>query len=187
MKIRIAFYVFVSLAVTGCVTVRTQPITMGALEGEKYETSRTYAATVDQTWEAVVDVMQRYPITTIEKASGLLITDWVDGASEIFYAEYVGKREMLKDRTKLNIKVSQVTGGIRVTVNQYVKLFAPASSVIAVMEDPIAGTTVPYPPVYEWRDVSGIKDLPTRTSSKQEREILDAVEAKLKEHSEGTR
>jgi len=151
---------------TGCVT------TIGALGEQRHDISRNYSAPFDKTWEAVVDVMQRYPVITIEKASGLLITDWVDGISDVYYEESVGERQMLKDRARLNIKVSPLSNGeSRVTVNQYVKIY------VNTVTNPLyAG-----PPIREWQDVSGIKDLPVRTSSKREQEILDAIDIKLKQ------
>jgi len=147
--------------------------TIGALEGEKYNTSRNYAASFDRTWEAVVHVMQGYPVNKIDKASGLIITDWIDGTSDVYYVKEMGQRKMLKDRTRFNIKVSALSnGGSRVTVNQDVKINAPITDVHAP-----GGPTA----TYEWQDVSDIKDLPTVTSSKREQEILDAVESKLKQ------
>jgi len=106
----------------------------------------------------------------------LFITDWIDGTLDVYYVEEMGQRRMLKDRTRLNIMVSAFSnGGSRVSVNQYVKINAPASNV------QVPGSP---PTPYEWQDVSGIKVLHTVTSSKREREILDANMAKLKQHPE---
>lgn len=161
------------IVVAGCATVTVPKVRV--LEGEQHDTSRTYRANFDQTWEAAIDVMQRYPITTIEKVSGLLITDWVEGTSDTYYAEITGQKQMLQDRTRFNIKVSAVSEGSRVTVNQYIKLHTPG----AIVSDPLMGTIGPF---YDWQDAVGIKDLPTQTPGQREREILDAIEAKLAAH-----
>jgi len=165
-------FLLVLVVVVGCLPAVTQ-LRVGVREGEQNDISRAYSANFDQTWEAAIDVMQRYPITTIEKASGLLITDWVEGASDVYYSEIEGKKETLRDRSRFNVKVSAVGDGSRVTVNQYVKLRAPTY----MISDPMMGTT--GGPFYEWQDVAGIKDLPSRTPSQREKEILDAINASL--------
>ena len=41
-------------------------------------THRQYDTSLDSVWTAVIDVFSRYPVTTIERESGLLNTDWCD-------------------------------------------------------------------------------------------------------------
>lgn len=164
-----------SVALVGLFLVGCFPnVKYGALDGEQHEIARTYSADFDRAWEATVRVLQRYPVITIEKASGLLITDWVDGTSDVYYSEFVGQRTMLPDRTRLNVKVSTAPGGgTHVTVNQYVKIQVATPGVVSPGFFP-PGPALPTVTV-QWVDASAVKDLPVRTSSKREKDILDAI------------
>lgn len=169
------------IVTSGCALTK-----VGVIEGDLPDPFRNYAAPFDRTWEATVDVMQRYPIVTIDKSSGLLITDQIEAISDLYYEYEEGsnERHMLKDRIKYNIKVTPLpTGGTRVTINQFVKLYVPGPGVhSSVAQFLSAGQPEQQKVVnYEWKDLSAIKDLPAKTSSPRVKEILDAIESKLKE------
>lgn len=46
-----------------------------------YPDDRIYNASFDDTWSALIKAIEWYPIVTIEKDSGILLTDWVDDYS----------------------------------------------------------------------------------------------------------
>lgn len=180
---KIVFLLLLLIVSSGCSLTK-----IGVIEGEQPDPFRNYTASYDKTWEATVEVMQRYPIVTIEKSSGLLITNEMEATSDLYYEYEEGsnERHMLQERIKYNIKVSPLpTGGTRVTINQFVKLFVPGPGAHSSMAKFLSAGQPPSEQQkvveYEWKDLSAIKDLPAKTSSPRVKEILDAIEVKLKE------
>ncbi len=55
-----------------------------APQARKVKTQATMSASVDQTWEALIDLFSEsnWPITNMERASGLITTDWISLGSE---------------------------------------------------------------------------------------------------------
>jgi hypothetical protein len=68
MKIRTAVATLALVGLAGCVTQGTDPIEMSV------ENSRTYNAPFDVVWPAIIGSIadQNLPVTTLEKASGLI-------------------------------------------------------------------------------------------------------------------
>jgi len=65
---------------TGCATA-PQLIKNEAYD---YKISRVFNSDFERNWATIIKVMEAHPITTIEKDSGILLTDWVQGASPLY-------------------------------------------------------------------------------------------------------
>ncbi|RLB80733.1 MAG: hypothetical protein DRH17_11195 [Deltaproteobacteria bacterium] len=65
---------------TGCATapqlIKNEPY--------NHKISRVFNSDFEHTWATIIKVMEAYPITTIEKDSGILLTDWVQGTSPLY-------------------------------------------------------------------------------------------------------
>jgi len=183
VRIRIVASAALAAMAWGCASVRD------TMEGRESGTSRVVAASVDQTWTAVVAVMQPYPIAEMDMARGKVVTAWVERLVELeAYAQY----GVLKERARFEIAIAAGDGGGLVTVRHTAELFSP------VFSDPVAPDQRPFcqflcvnpwetprgSPVYAWRHSSQVKDAPASISSQKEQEILDAIEAAVRGISE---
>ena len=76
MRIQPLILPVVALMLSGCFSSHYVPITV-----DKKPTSREFDASIDSTWSAVMKVMAEFPLTVIEKNSGILNTDWMTRTS----------------------------------------------------------------------------------------------------------
>lgn len=102
----ITMAIFISVA--GCAT-GPQLIVNNAYN---YKTSRVFNSDFNSTWSAVIKVMEAYPIVTIEKDSGILITDWVQGSSPLYMRKVFIPLTQRKTKRAIGIYCTQLTPNV---------------------------------------------------------------------------
>ncbi|MBW2569928.1 MAG: PDZ domain-containing protein [Deltaproteobacteria bacterium] len=105
---RLAFLVVVAAVmfmVTGC-AIGPQLIRNNAYD---HKVSRTFNSDFKTTWSAMIKVMEAHPITTIEKDSGILLTDWVQGSSPLYLRKLFVPLAQRATKRAIGIYVAQLT------------------------------------------------------------------------------
>ncbi|SIO72638.1 hypothetical protein SAMN05444172_9112 [Burkholderia sp. GAS332] len=112
MKIKTAMAALVLAGLTGCVTQGMAPVSMSV------EKSRTYGAPFDQVWTAVIGSIadKNLPVTTLEKASGLIAINGVSyspgDANEGYRGSVMGVSDQIVNRNaKFNIFATRQEDG----------------------------------------------------------------------------
>jgi len=93
---------------TGCAT-GPQLITNDAYN---YKISRVFNSDFESTWSTIIKVMEAYPITTIEKDSGILLTDWVQGSSPLYLRKIFIPLAQRETKKAIGIYPSQLTPNV---------------------------------------------------------------------------
>ncbi len=76
--------------------------------------TQTYKATYNQTWQAVLEIMQQYDLKTNNQEAGVVKTRWIDNTNQLNFNEAFGSQDMVKAaRFKLIINVIKGFRGAR--------------------------------------------------------------------------
>jgi hypothetical protein len=98
----------ISTALTGCATapewIRNDPY--------DYKIQTTFNADFETTWSAIIRALEAHPITTIEKASGILLTDWVQGNSPLYLRKIFVPILQRETKRAAGIYLAQLTPNI---------------------------------------------------------------------------
>lgn len=96
---------FLVVSFSGCATgpewIRNDPF--------DYQTSRVFNSGFETTWSAVIRALEAHPITTIEKASGILLTDWVQGNSPLYLRKYSVPFSQRETKRAIGVYFAQLT------------------------------------------------------------------------------
>jgi len=146
----------VMLLGSGCVQQRSTPSTIDY----SYKKERIFSYPLDTVWQAIIETLteEEEPITTIEKESRIIVTDFV-----LFYEGYFPERVLpkksletiRKGRYKLNIVVREEKEGVLVTIRAHIEKYSKA-----FLED--------FP---TWK--------PVKSHGLIEKKFLDAIEKRL--------
>lgn len=137
----------------------------GEIDGPGHDTDISFRIDYEKTWNAVENVMSRYPLVKKNKKKGIFETDWILGAkSDLLYSGYGDVRIPYKIRYKFFLSVianSPERSTVRISnQEQY------WSDVITKGDD-FQGT------LYKWYD--------TESSTIKERKVLEKIDAELRE------
>ncbi|MFG1481404.1 hypothetical protein ACRXCV_04635 [Halobacteriovorax sp. GFR7] len=58
--------------------------------------SKTYKSNFNQTWQAVLEIMQQYDISVKNQEAGVVKTRWINNTSQINFSDAFGSKEMVK-------------------------------------------------------------------------------------------
>ena len=118
----------------------------------------TLDVSYNQAWEAALqEVEDRYPTEITEKNRGIIVTEWIIGASDYLYANYGGTKIPVKIKFKIQLRLTTQSGRTTVRVTNLEK----------VEKDIISGNIEFNGAIYEWIDV------PSSTS--KELELLERI------------
>lgn len=118
----------------------------------------TFNVSYNQAWEAALqEVEDRYPTEITEKNRGLIVTEWIIGASDYLYTNYGGTRIPVKIKHKVQLRLTTQSG--RTTIR--------CTNLEKVEKDIISGNLEFSGAIYEWLDV------PSSTS--KELELLERI------------
>ncbi|MCU0722624.1 MAG: DUF3576 domain-containing protein, partial [Planctomycetes bacterium] len=93
---------------------------------EPVPTSRLFRASPDRVWEAALQALRTTPLSSVDKASGIIVTDWRRGLSDVRYWGTRGKpRAWLDIRFKMTVAVRPAPGGARVSVDLFEETNVP--------------------------------------------------------------
>lgn len=81
-------------------------------EAYNYKISRAFSSDFEHTWATIIKVMEAHPITTIEKDSGILLTDWVQGASPLYLRKLFVPLAQRETKAAVGIYLAQLTPNI---------------------------------------------------------------------------
>jgi predicted metalloprotease with PDZ domain len=93
---------------TGCATA-PQLIKNEAYD---YKISRVFNSDFERTWTTIIKVMEAHPITTIEKVSGILLTDWVQGASPLYLRKLFIPLAQRETKKAVGMYLAQLTPNV---------------------------------------------------------------------------
>jgi hypothetical protein len=129
---------------------------------EERPVEATFDAKPDQVWSTTLEVFSDlYPIDTIDKAHGLLTTEWVVGASDYIFNVFAGTRIPEKVRFQMEVDVGDNKGRPRVRVRNHEQ----------VEKDIISANLEFTGSIYQWIDVP--------SSSRKERDALSEIAERL--------
>ncbi len=133
-----------------------------------------FSTPFDKAWDAMLDIVSNFPIITINKESGIIITDWktetapfifIVGKSQydsgIFRSEAGGS--FSQKRTRLNIRLKEETERTKISISTSVEVYFDNTVVAIVLR------SSNY--IKEWR--------PCLSDGIAESKILDAIRNKL--------
>lgn len=98
-----------ALAAAGCISI-------AGGGDDDYRRAETYSASFDATWRAILQSFSELdlPISTVEKESGIVATDWIlvaDADDRMDCPDDARQPEM-----RFNVLVEEVSGGTRMTI-----------------------------------------------------------------------
>lgn len=103
----ILFILFI-LSLYGCATgpelIKNNPY--------DYDISRIFDSDFETTWSAIIKALEAHPITTIEKASGILLTDWVSGNSPLYIRKVFIPLLQRKTKQAIGVYLAQLTPNV---------------------------------------------------------------------------
>ncbi|MBU3958845.1 MAG: hypothetical protein KKE91_03185 [Candidatus Omnitrophica bacterium] len=100
--------VAVMFMLTGCAT-GPQLIRNDAYD---YKISRIFNSDFGTTWAGIIKIMEAHPITTIEKDSGILLTDWVQGSSPLYLRKFSVPLTQRETKKAIGIGIAQLTPNV---------------------------------------------------------------------------
>lgn len=105
MKSRILTLLIFVLTLSSCSSYKQfQYIT------EEFEIpTKVFNATYDQTWQAVIQVMQKYDLALQSQEAGVIKTRWIDNTLEMNFTESFGAKDAVK-AAKFRLLVNVVKG-----------------------------------------------------------------------------
>lgn len=151
---------------------------LGQEEFQRGPTEVLFNQPFDKTWNATLNALTEFPITTINKEVGLITTDWKTQSAPFIFimpsgGAYVGGTfrseaggSYSQKRERLNIRVKSEPKGSRVSITTSVEVYFNNSVVAAGM-----GSR----PTLEWR--------PATSDSISEGKLLKAIENALTEEA----
>ncbi|EQC52379.1 outer membrane protein assembly factor BamC [Bacteriovorax sp. DB6_IX] len=76
--------------------------------------SKVYKTSYNQTWQAVLEIMQKYDIALKNQEAGVIKTRWIDNTNQLNFNEAFGSQDMVKAaRFKIVINVIKGFRGTR--------------------------------------------------------------------------
>ncbi|MAE58576.1 MAG: hypothetical protein CME69_06820 [Halobacteriovorax sp.] len=76
--------------------------------------TKSYRSTYNQTWQAVLEIMQQYDLKTNNQEAGVVKTRWIDNTNQLNFNEAFGSQDMVKAaRFKLIVNVIKGFRGSR--------------------------------------------------------------------------
>ena len=153
---------------------------------DTYPTHRTFKADHARVWQAALSAMERLPLTSVDRQSGVIITDWMKGTSDHRFVRRFSGMEPLKIRFKLLVRVESAAKGVRVRVvnTEYTAYqdyqYTGWSSPRSVGHFP--GHPSPYRYVSRGHYVRRDNYVRTPSSTAKEKALLDRIEATLRSY-----
>ena len=132
---------------------------------QKFNTSRTYRASFNSTWNALLKVLQDAPIARARKESGIVLTDWIFSKSDRLFSGYDSNKIPYKIRYKFLIRLRPGKKGTSVAIENKEQYYTDAIS----SGSELSGS------LYQWVDTS--------SSTNKEKQLLDLIEAELEKES----
>lgn len=130
----------------------------------------TFGVSYNQAWEAALQVVEdRYPTEITEKNRGLIVTEWVIGASDYLFINFGGTRVPMKIKHKIQLRLTTQSGRTTIRVTNLEK----------VEKDVISANLEFNGAIYEWVDVP--------SSTAKELEILERVGQNLEKRRKRAR
>lgn len=174
MTNKILLVVIAAAMLTGChATVETTP----RLD---IESIRVYETDIDEAWDGVTDVLaeSKYPVAVIEKDSGFVTTQRINGGSRWVYREQVKDgveySEFAKlTRHSLSVRAKAVDGGTKVSV---------ITNIECMLYYIDRGWLVP--PLIQVQGVNPRGFSPCESHGDIERDFFNALDKKLKQAKE---
>lgn len=71
--------------------------------------SKIFNTSYDQTWQAVLQVMQKYDLELQNQESGIIKTRWIDNTLELNFSDYFGSSDAVK-AAKFKVIINVVKG-----------------------------------------------------------------------------
>jgi hypothetical protein len=129
---------------------------------EERPVEASYDENTDAVWDATITVFgDLYPIDTIDRDGGRIVTEWVIGTSDYIYNVFSGTRVPEKVRFRMVVEVGTKSGRTMVRVRSHEQ----------VEKDIISANLDFTGSIYEWIDVP--------SSCKKERGALERIAARL--------
>lgn len=100
---------FLSGCATGPELIRNNPY--------DYKVSAVFDADFDTTWESIIRALEAHPITTIEKVSGILLTDWVQGNSPLYLRKVFVPLAQRETKLGVGLYLAQLTPNVLYVVH----------------------------------------------------------------------
>lgn len=99
-----------ALAAAGCISI------VGGGGDDEYRRAETYPASFEATWRAILQTFAELdlPISTVEKESGVVATDWILVADADDRMEC--RADARQPEMRFNVLVEEVSGGTRMTI-----------------------------------------------------------------------
>lgn len=154
-----------------------------------HPTQRTWAADFDAVWDATLQVLGAFPLASVDRSSGYVITDRVPGRSENRYFGTPGKPyRMLETRYKMAVRVRPAPGGTEVAVSLHEETNYPRTVALGASSPRSSFAFDPIERRFRHRigierevaDLVEVDDwVPTPSTTLKERELLDRIEGVL--------
>ncbi len=82
---------------------------------EEYEIpSKVFAATYDESWQAVLQIMQQFDIAVHNQEAGVIKTRWIDNTNDVNFSDSFGSRDAVKSaKFRLLVNVAKGFRGTR--------------------------------------------------------------------------
>lgn len=112
MKQKIFLFIFIIFSVnfSGCTSYEQ----FQQLAEETEIPSQLYKTTYNQTWQAVLEIMQKYDLQLKNQEAGVIKTRWIDNTNQLNFNEAFGSQDMVKAaRFKIIINVVKGFRGTR--------------------------------------------------------------------------
>jgi hypothetical protein len=77
-----------------------------------YKVSAIFDSNFDTTWESVIRALEAHPIITIEKVSGILLTDWVQGNSPLYLRKVYVPLAQRETKLAVGLYLAQLTPNV---------------------------------------------------------------------------
>ncbi|MHC5037658.1 MAG: hypothetical protein ACYTHM_10115 [Planctomycetota bacterium] len=169
---------FAILLFPGCAQYLVRPHTT-------YPTARVFTQAHARVWGATLEALHGVPLATLDRESGIIISDWVRGTSDIRYYGLPDRPyRMLQIRYKMTVRLKGVEGGTLVSVDLYEETNTPRTVSISspstrpfLFRDPTHRCGW-HPSLEDWETVQRV-DVddwnPTPSSTWKEKALLDRI------------
>jgi uncharacterized lipoprotein len=134
-------------------------------DAEKFNVDRTFRASFNSTWNAVLKVLEDAPIARARKESGVILTDWIISKSDRLFSGYGPNKIPYKIHYKFLIRLRPGKKGTSVSIENKEQYYTDAVSSGSEFKGSL----------YQWVD--------TTSSTAKEKQLLDLVEVALEKES----